>query len=154
MVRFFRFFLIISLFCVALLLILRGNLYEVLPCVMSYFFFFFNPFSIAITSLGEERASLCAFRAFVGFVRVGLCLLPLPLGVRDWKRLLIVALPEPFYLLVQKLYQQIVGVFMVTNCANLQPLLETLCYLFLTKIQSLSLKQSVLSPDILMFTKY
>ena len=28
---------------------------------------FFSPFSIAITSLGEERANLSAFRTFVGF---------------------------------------------------------------------------------------
>ena len=31
---------------------------------------FFSPFSIAITSLWEERASLSAFRTFVGFVLV------------------------------------------------------------------------------------
>ena len=31
---------------------------------------FFSPFSIAITSLGEERANLGAFRTFVRFVLV------------------------------------------------------------------------------------
>ena len=31
---------------------------------------FFGPFSIAITSLGEERANLSAFRTFVRFVLV------------------------------------------------------------------------------------
>ena len=31
---------------------------------------FFRPFSIAITSLGEERANLSAFRTFVWFVLV------------------------------------------------------------------------------------
>ena len=31
---------------------------------------FFSPFSIAITSLGEERANLNAFRTFVWFVLV------------------------------------------------------------------------------------
>ena len=31
---------------------------------------FFSPFSIAITSLGEERANLSAFRTFVWFVLV------------------------------------------------------------------------------------
>ena len=31
---------------------------------------FFSPFSIAITSLGEERANLSAFRTFVRFVFV------------------------------------------------------------------------------------
>ena len=57
--------------------------------VVFFFFFvvvvfFFSPFSITITSLGEERAGLCAFRAFICFTCVGLCLFPLPLGVRDW----------------------------------------------------------------------
>ena len=42
---------------------------------------FFSPFSIAITSLGEERANLSAFRAFVRFVLVWICRFPLPLGV-------------------------------------------------------------------------
>ena len=32
---------------------------------------FFSPFSIAITSLGEGRANLSAFRTFVRFVLVG-----------------------------------------------------------------------------------
>ena len=31
---------------------------------------FFSPFSIAITTLGEERANLSAFRTFVRFVLV------------------------------------------------------------------------------------
>ena len=42
---------------------------------------FFSPFSIAITSLGEERASFGAFRAFDWFVLVWICRFPLPLGV-------------------------------------------------------------------------
>ena len=31
---------------------------------------FFSPFSISITSLGEEIANLCVFRTFVRFVLV------------------------------------------------------------------------------------
>ena len=38
--------------------------------VCHFFLVFFNPFSIAITSLGEERANLSAFRTFVRFVLV------------------------------------------------------------------------------------
>ena len=38
------------------------------------------PFSIAITSLGEERANLSAFRSIVRFVLVWICRCPLPLG--------------------------------------------------------------------------
>ena len=44
---------------------------------------FFSPFSIAITSLGEERANFSAFCTFVRFALVWFCLFPLPLGVWD-----------------------------------------------------------------------
>ena len=57
---------------------------------------FFSPFSIAITSLGEARASLGAFRTFVRFALVWICLFPLPLGVREGLRFVIVALPGLF----------------------------------------------------------
>ena len=56
----------------------------------------FCPFSIAITSLGEERAYLSAFRTFVRFVLVWICRLPLPLGVWEGLRFVIVALPGLF----------------------------------------------------------
>ena len=42
---------------------------------------FLSPFSIAVTSLGEERANLSAFRTSVRFALVWFCLFPLPLGV-------------------------------------------------------------------------
>ena len=57
---------------------------------------FFSPFSIAITSLGEERANLSAFRTFDRFVLVWICRFPLPLGVWEGLRFVIVALPGPF----------------------------------------------------------
>ena len=54
---------------------------------MCYFVLvFFSPFSIAITSLGEERANLSAFRTFVRFVLVWICRFPLPLGVWEGLR--------------------------------------------------------------------
>ena len=53
---------------------------------------FFSPFSIAITSLGEERANLSAFRTFVRFVLVWICRFSLPLGVWEGLRFVIVAL--------------------------------------------------------------
>ena len=56
----------------------------------------FSPVSIAITSLGEERASLGAFRTFVRFALVWFCLFPLPLGVWEGLRFVIMALPELF----------------------------------------------------------
>ena len=52
---------VLVLLFVALWFILRGDLFYVLLCVLA----FFSPFSIAITSRGEERASLGAFRTFV-----------------------------------------------------------------------------------------
>ena len=57
---------------------------------------FISPFSIAITSLGEERANLGAFRTFVRFVFVWICRSPLPLGVWEGMRFVIVALPGLF----------------------------------------------------------
>ena len=62
---------------------------------------FFSPFSIAITSLGEERANLSAFRTFIRFMLVWICRFPLPLGVWEGLQFVIVALPGLFsYLLV------------------------------------------------------
>ena len=54
---------------------------------------FFSPFNIAITSLGEDRADLSAFRTLVRLVLVWICRFPLPLGVREGLRFVIVALP-------------------------------------------------------------
>ena len=57
---------------------------------------FFSPFSIAITSLGEERANLSAFCTFVRFVFVWICRFPFPLGVWEGLRFVIVVLPGLF----------------------------------------------------------
>ena len=66
----------------------------VLCLALCYFVFvFFSPFSIAITSLGEERANLSAFRTFVRFALVLFYLFPLPLGAWEGLRFVIVALP-------------------------------------------------------------
>ena len=72
----------------------------ILSLALRFVLVFFSPFSTAITSLGEERTGLCAFCAFVCFARVGLCLLPRPLGIRDWLRLVMVAVPGLFFLTV------------------------------------------------------
>ena len=69
----------------------------VLSLALYYFVLvFFSPFSIAITSLGEERAYLNAFRTFVRFALVWFCLFPLPLGVWEGLLFVIVALPGRF----------------------------------------------------------
>ena len=55
---------VLFLFCVALWFILRSaSCFKVVPCSLSSCFVI--PFSIVITSLGEEGAGLCASRAFV-----------------------------------------------------------------------------------------
>ena len=58
---------------------------------------FFSPFSIVITSLGEERADLSAnLSTFIQFVLVWICRFPLPLGIWEGLRFVIVALPGLF----------------------------------------------------------
>ena len=57
---------------------------------------FVSPLNIAITSLGEERANLSAFRTFVRFVLVWICRFPLPVGVWKGLRFVIVAIPGLF----------------------------------------------------------
>ena len=69
---------VLVLLFVALRFILRGDFLCLTLCYSALVFF--SPFSIAITSLGEERANLSAFRTFVRFALVWFCL-PLPLGV-------------------------------------------------------------------------
>ena len=85
---------VLVLLFVALWFILRGDLLYVLP----YHFVLgvFSPFSIAITSLGEQRANLNAFRTFVRFVLVWICRFPLLLGVWEGLRFVIVVLPGLF----------------------------------------------------------
>ena len=51
---------------------------------------------LRVASLGEEGAGLGAFRAFVRFVLVYICRFPLPLGVWEGLRFVIVALPGLF----------------------------------------------------------
>ena len=69
----------------------------VLSLVLCHFVLvFFSPFNIAITSLGEKKANLSAFRTFVRFVLVWFCLFPLSLGVWEGLRLVTVALLELF----------------------------------------------------------
>ena len=99
---------LLALLFVALWFILKGDLFVVyFFFLFIYFFFFyltlchfvlafFSPFSIAITSLWEERANLSAFRTFVQFVFVWICRLPLPVCVGKGLRFVIVVLPGLF----------------------------------------------------------
>ena len=54
--------------CYSCSLLLCGLFYETIcfkSCLVLFCFCIFSPFSIAITSLGEERANLNVFRMFV-----------------------------------------------------------------------------------------
>ena len=99
------------LLCVALWFFLRGDLfYELLGVIV-----FFGPFSIASTSFGEERANLSVFRTFVRFALVSFCLFPLPLGVWEGLRFVIVALPGLFsylFLVVHISYSRCICMYM------------------------------------------
>ena len=65
--------------------------YVICRSVCHFVLVFFSPFSIAITSLGEERANLSAFRTFVRCVLVWIC--RFPLWVWEGLRFVIVAGP-------------------------------------------------------------
>ena len=72
----------------------------VLSLALCYFVLvFFSPLSIANTSLGEERVNLSVFRTIVRFALVWFCLFPLPLGVWEGLRFVIVTLPGLFFYL-------------------------------------------------------
>ena len=81
---------------VVLWFILRGDLFYVLYTLCHFVLVVFSPFSIAITSLGEERANLSVFRTFVRFVLVWICWFSLPLGVWEGLQFVTVALPGLF----------------------------------------------------------
>ena len=60
---------------------------------------FFGPFGVTVASLGEwagGETGLGAFRAFVLFVLVWVCRFPLPLGIWEGRRFVIVARPGLF----------------------------------------------------------
>ena len=92
---------------------------------------FFSPFSIAITSLREERASLGAFRTFVRFALVWFCPFPVPLGAWEGLRFVILAFPGLFsylfYDCINTIYQFIKS-FLDIKCPflrNMEPLTAT-----------------------------
>ena len=63
-------------------------------CYLCYFaLVFFSPFSIGVTSPGEERELILALLVRLFDSLVCFCLFPLPFGVWEGLRLVIVALP-------------------------------------------------------------
>ena len=76
----------------------------VLCLTLCYFVLvFFSPFNIVITSLGDEKANLNAFRMCVRFALVWFCLFFRPFGAWEGLRFVIVALPGLFSYLVLQL---------------------------------------------------
>ena len=92
-----------------------------------FFVFFFSPFSIAITSLVEERAKLSAFRTFVRFLPVWICRFPLPLSVWEELRFVIVTLLGLFSYLFFFQFDQAPG---LPNCTISQKPLTTVDFFF------------------------
>ena len=86
---------VLVLHFVALWFILRSDLFCVLPCVV-LFLCFSVLLALRLPRFGVGRASLGAFRTFVRFVLVWICRFPLPLGVWEGLRFVIVALPGLF----------------------------------------------------------
>ena len=80
----------------ALWFILRGDLLYVLPCVI-LFLCFSVLLALRLPRLGKRELILVLFvRTFVRFVLVWICRFPLPLGVWEGLRIVIVALPGLF----------------------------------------------------------
>ena len=77
----------------ALWFILYTRRFDVCLILCHFVLVFFSHFSIAITSIGEVRANLSAFRTFDRFVLVWICRFPLRLGVWEGLRFVVVALP-------------------------------------------------------------
>ena len=71
---------VLVLFFVALLFSLRGDLFNVLTCII-LFLCFSVLLALRIPRFGEERANLSAFSTSVRFALVWFCLFPFPLSV-------------------------------------------------------------------------
>ena len=72
------------------------RLYALCLALCYFVLVFFIPLSVAITSLGEKRAIIGAFRTFVRFALVWFCLFSLPFSVWEGLRFVNVALPGLF----------------------------------------------------------
>ena len=95
--KFYNYSNLVSKFNVGLKSLLQQGLSE--PEFYGDLVYKFRKYMLAmtsITSFGEERANLSAFRTFVRFVLVWICRFPHPLGFWEGLRFMIVALPGLF----------------------------------------------------------
>ena len=86
---------VLVLLFVALWFILRGDLLFVFPCVI-LFLCFSVLLVLRLPRLGKRELILVLFVRFVRFVIVWICRFPLPLGIWEGLRFVIVALPGLF----------------------------------------------------------
>ena len=86
---------VLVLLFVALWFVLRGDLLYVFPCVI-VFLCFSVLLVLRLPRLGKRELILVLFVRFVWFVLVWVCRFPLPLGVWEGLRFVIVALPGLF----------------------------------------------------------
>ena len=113
----------------------------------------FSPFSIVITSLGEERANLSAFRGFVRFVLVLVCLFTLPLGVWEGLRFVIVALPGLFSYLFFSIQMQLLTGIMAQYNWNTIKLQNTTTNIWIVVFWSYMYRTTRCNSHRLCFTK-
>ena len=93
------------LFFVALWFILRGNLLYVFPCDI-LFLCFSVLLVLRLPHFGKRELILVLFVRLFDFVLVWICRFPLPLGVWEGLRFVIVALPGLFsYLFLNEMHQ-------------------------------------------------
>ena len=78
-----------------MVLILQGDLFYVLPCVI-LFLCFSVLLALRLPCLGKRELSVGAFCMFVRFVLVWFCLFPLPFCVWEGLQFVIVAFPGLF----------------------------------------------------------
>ena len=90
---------VLVLLFVALWFILRGDLFYVLPCVICSCVFSVL-LALRLPRMGKRELILVLFVRLLEFVLVWICRFPLPLGVWEGLRFVIVALPGLFSYLV------------------------------------------------------
>ena len=131
---------VLVLLFVALWFILRGDMVYVLPCVI-LFLCFSVLLALRLPRLGKrELIVVPSFRTFVRFVLVWICRFPLPLGVWEGLRFVIVASPGLFSYLSLYSYFFLIKIMPVNKVINIfgslrlvmilkaQAILRQICY--------------------------
>ena len=108
---------------------------------MLFVLVFFSPFSISITSLGEERANLRAFRTFNRFALVWFCLFLLPFGVWEGLQFVILALPRLYFIII------IIIIIIQLTISIKYMYRQNICYISICgKLTNVRLKSSTNDP--------